>query len=90
VLGNTDELAFREWTDNRTVAELVETRTDSTLRRPSTVGRAHNRLPRGERRLHHDTPPFTLWALPRNASGMAGMSAKQQRRLTATSADQTP
>jgi hypothetical protein len=65
VLGNTHELAFLKLKDNRTRAELVETRTDSTFQRPSTIARAHNRYLVVNADFTTNTPPFTLSAVPR-------------------------
>ncbi len=66
VLGSTQELAFLKLNGDRTAAELVETRTDPTFQRPSTVARAHDRYLVVNADFTTNTPPFTLSGLPRN------------------------
>ena len=65
VLGGTAELAFLKLKHGRTVAELIETRTDSTFQRPSTVARARDRYLVVNADFTTNTPPFTLSGLPR-------------------------
>lgn len=66
VLGNDAQLAFLKLNDDRTAAELVETRTDLTFQRPSTVARARNLYLVVNADFTTNTPPFTLSGLPRN------------------------
>jgi len=65
VLGDTHQLAFLKLNDDRTRAALLETRTDPTFQRPSTVARARNLYLVVNADFTTNTPPFTLSGLPR-------------------------
>lgn len=65
VLGNSHQLAFLELNGDRTAATLVETRTDPTFQRPSTIARARNNYLVVNADFTTNTPPFTLTRLSR-------------------------
>ena len=69
VQGDPADLRFLKLNGGATRARLVDTRTDSTLRGPSTVARARNLLLVVNADFATSTTPFTVSGLPRNGAG---------------------
>ena len=69
VEGDPAALQFLKLDRNATRARLVETRTDPTLRGPSTVARAHKLLLVVNADFATSTTPFTVSGLPRGGHG---------------------
>ena len=69
VQGSPAALDFLKLTDGAGRARLVDTRTDTTLRGPSTVARARNVLLVVNADFATSTTPFTVSGLPRNEGG---------------------
>lgn len=65
VLGNSAELARLDLSADHSSAILLDTVTDATFQRPSTVARAHNLYLVVNADFTTNTPPFTLTGLPR-------------------------
>jgi Cu-Zn family superoxide dismutase len=65
VLGNSAELARLDLSADHGTASLLDTVTDSTFQRPSTLARAHNLYLVVNADFITNTPPFTLTGLPR-------------------------
>ena len=65
VLGGSAELARLDLSADHGAATLLDTVTDPTFQRPSTVARAHNLYLVVNADFTTNTPPFTLTGLPR-------------------------
>ena len=65
VLGNSAELARLDLSADHASATLLDTVTDPTFQRPSTLARAHNLYLVVNADFTTNTPPFTLTGLPR-------------------------